>query len=150
MRMNTQKSRYELNGKESISHIKRKLRQARKERRIYVIAHLVRILRYKGLVCIGLTKKEERCLIKALREARYGKKPLAEWLPRGYQIARFIFLVMLLMPERNIKVKRRDKVLIKETAKYYRKNWDRHSARQLKSLSQTARCIGVRIRASRK
>lgn len=137
------KPKFEIDSKTPISVIKRKLELARRMGQIYVIARIVEVLRQRGHLYEHLSKNEQGKLLSALHNARYGKKPLADWLPRGYQIARFLMLAMDLLPERLVRVTKRDRRSIRLAGYCYLQTGDKWSIRQFHSLVRTTKVIGI-------
>lgn len=136
--------KYDLGKDTPISVVLQRLDDARAEGRIYVIANLVKVLRYRGRTDITLSPSERAILLRALRRIRGGKKVLPKWLPIGYQTARFIWLVRILVNS-NVRVTKRDVKRIKMAARFYKENDSWHHRRQLRSLLLTARGIGLDI-----
>lgn len=131
-----------INEENSTQGILKRLRQVRKEKKIYVIANLVRVLQERDYKNATLSKKERKCLLETLRRVRSGEKVLASWLPIGYHTARFISLARLLCNQK-IRVTKRDARRIKQAVRYYQKCNDWYSKRQLRSLLFTAKSIGL-------
>jgi hypothetical protein len=138
-------AKYDIDNKTPTRKVKRLLKDARCEDRVYVIANLVRVLRHRGCSEICLSPTEQMKLRKALQSVRHGKKVLAKWLPLGYQTARLISLVRLHC-NRKVVVTKRDKMRIHRAAAFYRKNIDWHNRRQLRSLILTAQEIGLELK----
>ncbi len=141
---------YDIGPKATVFECITKLELARENHEnIYVIARLAAIARSMVNEKIGLTPREKHRLIKALRDARYGRKPLAEWLPRGYQVARLLMTAREAIPERTFRMTKRDKKLIRLADLFYRQSKDPHAKVQLGSLRRTIRFLEKRPRAQR-
>jgi hypothetical protein len=137
------KSKYDLDETVPTSVVRKRLREARKENRIYVIANILSVLKSRKEK-VSLTPTEKSELLGAVAELRKGRKQLARWLPLGYQLARFISLVNQLCGLK-LKILPRDRARVKRAAAYYKKRGDWHSKRQLHSLMYTAKYIGIDI-----
>jgi hypothetical protein len=140
-------TRYEYSNRATTRSLLSGLDRARREGRIYVIANLVKMIRFSRMrLDVDLRKTERVELLCALGNARKGPLPLATWLPRGYQVARLLMLSMLHMPERVIVPTKRDRRQIKSAIQHYRSEpHDWHSRRQLGSLLRTCTAIGIQF-----
>jgi hypothetical protein len=136
--------KYDISRKTTVSEIKRLLEGARSEGNIYVIARIVLILRNRHCDDVFLSREERTTLLRSLRQIRAGRKVLANWIPIGYQTARFVMLARFLCNP-DITLTEKDKARIKRAARYYKKNGDKHSMRQLESLVLTAEEIGLEL-----
>ena len=135
------KSKYDTSPRDSIQSLLKKLKLSRREDELYVTARLLGVIWQK----ISLSKAEKEKLKRQLDRARWGKVPLASWLPRGYQIARFLMLVKFHCPEVNCQPTGRDRILMFAAIEHYKNDKDdrRRSLRQLKSLTVTMNTLGV-------
>ena len=126
--------------------IEKDLADSRLENNVYLTANIVRELRQRGKN-VSLTKEEQKMLIGWLRRARHGKKPLAMWLPRGYQVVRLLCVLKILNPRRKIIASTSDKRLFSLAEAHYTKRMktgDIHASAQLQSLYHSLRFLGLR------
>lgn len=137
------KSKYDLDENTPIRVIRKRLKEARREDRIYVVARIIGVLQWQGCKD-DLTAEEKKSLLKNLKLVRGGHKVLANWLPIGYQIARFLMLVRGLSVKQ-VSPTKRDIDRIRRAAYCYKHKGDWHSRRQLRSLISTAKLIGITI-----
>ena len=139
------KRNYEYSERATLAELRIGLRRTRKEKKIYVAAHIIRMIRKRfPHLNVRLSANEKKNLLLKLNRARYGKVPLAPWLPRGYQIARLLLLVQIHI-KKSKKPTARDTALARHARTYYRRSKDPFARQQLRSLIETCRLIGLRL-----
>lgn len=127
------------------------LAKARSEGNIYVVANLVALIWNRRLdVPVRLTVEERYTLLRNLKMARYHKVlPLAEWIPRGYQIARLLRLVKIHCPS-ECRISARDIFLIKKARIKLLREKNKWLSHQIKSLDETCGSLGIKHKISRR
>ncbi len=145
--MKERKFLFNFSSRTPVKQIKKDLRVARGRRNIYLTARVIQILRSRGIASF-LSPREKDRLIKCLSQARYGTTtPLAQWIPRGYQIARFQMIIKDLYPNQSLfQSTKRDVYLIKEALKQIRREKDKWISDQESSLIYTLQHLGISLK----
>ena len=125
--------------------IRARLEEARERGGIYLIARIIQVLQQRN-IHEELRSSERRHLLEAIQQAKHGKLPLKEWIPRGYQIARLLCTAQAVIPDFKPSVTKRDKRLMETALKQLRQERDKWGADQIPSLIHSAKAIGIRLK----
>jgi hypothetical protein len=137
------KRRYEYSERATLRNLLIGVGHARKEGRLYVVANLVHIIHQRfHRHDIKLTPRERRQLIAMLHAARHGTVPLPSFIPRGYQVARFLMLTKIHAPGKT-HVTSNDTNLIFQAEATLIRDKEKWLSDQLASLHFTCRSIGL-------